>query len=76
MADHLKRLISSLPPEDQAEVVQHMTTPDEVDRLLIEDRSEAEAEYRAMLPARMAKIADDLSALLPEGLSFEWGPDA
>ncbi len=74
MADELHRLITSLPPEDQAEVVQHMTTPDEVDRLLIEDRSEA--AYMSELPARLAWVGDLLSEGLPEDLGFGWEPDA
>ena len=35
-----------------------------------------EAQYMATLPARMAYLADDLSALLPDGLRFEWASDA
>jgi len=68
MADHLKRLISSLPPEDQAEMASYMTAYTETER--------REARYLAALPARMEEIAEDLSALLPDGMRFEWGPDA
>ena len=68
MADHLHSLISSLPPEDQAELASHMAASSEMGR--------REAQYMATLPARMAYLADDLSALLPDGLRFEWVSDA
>lgn len=68
MADHLHSLISSLPPEDQAEVAGHMAASTGMNH--------REAQYMAALPARMAYLADDLSALLPDGLRFEWVSDA
>lgn len=69
MADHLHSLIASLPPEDQAEVASYMAASSEMDR--------REAQYLTALPGRMAKMADDLSALLPDGMRFEWvTPDA
>lgn len=70
MADHLRTLISSLPLEDQADVVSLMaaTTP----------AQREEAAYAAALPGRMADIADLINDgcgdLLPEGMRFEWGP--
>lgn len=35
----------------------------------------AEAEYAANLPHRAQEVADSLSALLPEGMRFEWKAD-
>jgi hypothetical protein len=35
-----------------------------------------EAEYVALLPARIDAIARQLSTALPDGLRFEWGPPA
>ena len=66
MADHLRTVIDTLSPEDQAEVAGLMAAGSELER--------REAAYMAALPGRMADIADDLSDLLPEGLRFEWGP--
>ena len=66
MADHLRAVIDTLSPADQAEVAGLMAASSEMDR--------REAAYVAALPGRVADIADDLSALLPEGMRFEWGP--
>ena len=67
-ADHLHTLIASLPPGDQAEVASYMAARSEAER--------REARYLASLPPRMGEMADDLSALLPEGMRFEWVSDA
>ena len=34
-----------------------------------------EGEYRAWMERRIPQVADELSALLPEGLRFEWTPE-
>ena len=66
MADHLHSLISSLPPEDQAEVAGHMAASTGMDH--------REAQYMAALPGRMAgHHRRPLSAFLPDGLRFEVG---
>lgn len=67
MADHLHDLISSLPVEDQAGVAGVMAASSEMDR--------REARYMAALPGRIADIEDGLSALLPDGMRFEWVSD-
>ncbi|MGO8886854.1 MAG: hypothetical protein ACLQI7_24825 [Streptosporangiaceae bacterium] len=66
MADHLRTVIDSLSPEDQAEVAGFMAASSETER--------REVAYMAALPGRMAGIGDMISDLLPEGLRFEWGP--
>ena len=71
MADHLRSVIDSLSPEDQAEVAGLMAAGSEA--------RVREAAYAAALPGRMADIEDLINercaGLLPEGMRFEWGPD-
>ncbi len=70
MADYLRTVISSLSPEDQAEVAGLMAATTQAQR--------EEAAYAAALPGRMADIEDlsneGCAGLLPEGMRFEWGP--
>ena len=70
MADHLRSVIDTLSPEDQAEVAGLMAASSELER--------REAAYMAALPGRMADIEDLINegcaGLLPEGVRFEWGP--
>ena len=66
MADHLRTVIDTLSPEDQAEVAGLMAASSELER--------REAAYMAALPGRLASLEDMVSDLLPEGMRFEWGP--
>ena len=70
MADHLRTVIDTLSPEDQAEVAGLMAASSEMER--------REAAYAAALPGRMADFVDLINEhcadVLPEGMRFEWGP--
>lgn len=69
MADHLRSVIDTLSPEDQAEVASYMAARDEADR--------AEAEYVARLPGWLTGMVDAVSEGLPDGVRLQWTwPDA